>query len=70
MNGNNTEILPDHILFEDNHLLIYNKMPSQIVQGDKTGDVPLSDLLKEYLRVRENKPGNVFLGVVHRIDRP
>lgn len=70
MNGNNTEILPDHILFEDNHLLIYNKMPSQIVQGDKTGDVPLSDLLKEYLRVRENKLGNVFLGVVHRIDRP
>lgn len=58
------------ILFEDNHLLIYNKKPSQIVQGDKTGDQPLSDLLKDFIKERDNKPGNVFLGVVHRIDRP
>jgi len=58
------------ILFEDNHLIIYNKRPSQIVQGDKTGDTPLSDLLKAYIKERNHKPGNVFLGVVHRIDRP
>lgn len=58
------------ILFEDNHLLIYNKKPSQIVQGDKTGDRPLSDLIKDYIKERDKKPGNVFLGVVHRIDRP
>jgi 23S rRNA pseudouridine1911/1915/1917 synthase len=58
------------ILFEDNHLLIFNKQPSQIVQGDKTGDTPLSDLLKAFIKERDKKPGNVFLGVVHRIDRP
>ena len=58
------------ILFEDNHLLIVNKLPSQIVQGDKTGDQPLSELLKEYLKEKYNKPGNVFLGVAHRLDRP
>ena len=58
------------ILFEDNHLLIYNKKPSQIVQGDKTGDRPLSDLLKDFIKERDKKPGNVYLGVVHRIDRP
>lgn len=58
------------ILYEDNHLLIFNKRPSQIVQGDKTGDRPLSELLKDYIKERDRKPGNVFLGVVHRIDRP
>jgi 23S rRNA pseudouridine1911/1915/1917 synthase len=58
------------ILYEDNHLLIFNKRPSQIVQGDKTGDKPLSELLKDYIKVRDHKPGNVFLGVVHRLDRP
>ncbi|MDP4281459.1 MAG: RNA pseudouridine synthase [Bacteroidota bacterium] len=58
------------ILLEDNHLLIYNKRPSQIIQGDKTGDVPVSDLLKEFIKKRDRKPGNVFLGVVHRLDRP
>ena len=58
------------ILYEDNHLLIYNKRPSQIVQGDKTGDTPLSELLKAFIKERDHKPGNVFLGVVHRIDRP
>jgi 23S rRNA pseudouridine1911/1915/1917 synthase len=61
---------PATILFEDNHLMIVNKLPSQIVQGDKTGDVPLSQLLKDYIKVRDHKPGNVFLGVVHRLDRP
>ena len=63
-------INPSRILFEDNHLLIYNKQPGDIVQGDKTGDVPLSEELKLYIKYRYNKPGNVFLGVVHRIDRP
>lgn len=60
----------NNILFEDNHLIIFNKQPSQIVQGDKTGDIPLSDLLKAFIKERDHKPGNVFLGVVHRIDRP
>jgi 23S rRNA pseudouridine1911/1915/1917 synthase len=58
------------ILYEDNHLIILNKQPSAIVQGDKTGDEPLSELLKGYLKVKYNKPGNVFVGVVHRLDRP
>jgi 23S rRNA pseudouridine1911/1915/1917 synthase len=58
------------ILYEDNHLLILNKQPSAIVQGDKTGDEPLSETLKQYIKVRYGKPGNVFLGVVHRLDRP
>lgn len=58
------------ILLEDNHLLVYNKQPGDIVQGDKTGDEPLSDQLKSYIKTKYSKPGNVFLGVVHRIDRP
>ena len=58
------------ILFEDNHLIILNKRPSAIVQGDKTGDQPLSELLKQYLKIKHGKPGNVFMGVVHRLDRP
>lgn len=58
------------ILFEDNHLIILNKRPSAIVQGDKTGDEPLSEILKQYIKVRYGKPGNVYLGVVHRLDRP
>jgi len=58
------------ILYEDNHLIIINKLPSEIVQGDKTGDMPLSDLVKAYIAIKYKKPGNVFLGVVHRIDRP
>ncbi|MCX6245205.1 MAG: RNA pseudouridine synthase [Bacteroidetes bacterium] len=66
----NKASIGDDILFEDNHLLIFNKKPSQIVQGDKTGDAPLSDLLKAFIKIRDHKPGNVFLGVVHRIDRP
>jgi 23S rRNA pseudouridine1911/1915/1917 synthase len=77
MQGNNTNIqnttdllLEQNILFEDNHIIIINKLPSQIVQGDKTGDRPLSDLVKDYLKIKFNKPGEVFLGVVHRLDRP
>jgi 23S rRNA pseudouridine1911/1915/1917 synthase len=58
------------ILYEDNHLIILNKRPSDIVQGDKTGDEPLSETLKNYIRIKYNKPGEVFLGVVHRLDRP
>lgn len=58
------------ILYEDNHLLVVNKAVGEIVQGDKTGDTPLSDQLKQYLKEKYHKPGEVFLGVVHRIDRP
>ncbi len=58
------------ILFEDNHLLIINKKPGEIVQGDKTGDASLIDILKQYIKEKYNKPGEVFLGLVHRIDRP
>ena len=58
------------ILYEDNHLLIVNKLPGEIVQGDKTGDIPLTDILKQYIKEKYNKPGEVFLGLVHRIDRP
>jgi len=58
------------ILFEDNHLIIINKRASDIVQGDKTGDKPLSDIVKEYIKDKYNKPNNVYLGVVHRLDRP
>ena len=66
----NLEHLDDRILFEDNHLLVLNKLPGEIVQGDKTGDEPLVESLKSYLKVKYNKPGAVFLGVVHRLDRP
>lgn len=58
------------ILFEDNHLIIVNKRSGDIVQGDKTGDTPLSEIVKEYIKEKYNKPGAVFLGVVHRLDRP
>ena len=58
------------VIYEDNHLVIVNKNCSEIVQGDKTGDKPLSDIVKDYLKKKYNKPGNVFLGVVHRLDRP
>lgn len=58
------------ILYEDNHLIIINKRPGDIVQGDKTGDMPLSEVVKEYIKIKYNKPGNVYLGVVHRLDRP
>ena len=58
------------IIYEDNHLIIINKKASEIVQGDKTGDIPLSEKVKNYIKQRDNKPGNVFCGVVHRLDRP
>ena len=58
------------VLYEDNHLIIVNKRVGDIVQGDKTGDKPLSDIVKEYIKDKYNKPGEVFLGVVHRLDRP
>ncbi len=59
-----------HIVYEDNHLLIVHKPPGEIVQGDKTGDVPLLDKAKHYIKTTYHKPGNVYLGLVHRIDRP
>lgn len=58
------------VIYEDNHLIIVNKRAGDIVQGDKTGDTPLSDVVKAYLKDKYNKPGNVYLGVVHRLDRP
>ncbi len=58
------------ILHEDNHLIVVNKRVGDIVQGDKTGDKPLCDVVKEYIKDKYNKPGEVFLGVVHRLDRP
>lgn len=63
-------MLQSDILFEDNHIIAINKKPSEIVQGDKTGDEPLSEKVKEYLRKTYNKPGEAYLGVAHRIDRP
>ncbi len=66
----NVSSIESRILYADNHLLVVNKLPSEIVQGDKTGDQPLSEKIKAYIKVRYNKPGEVFLGVVHRIDRP
>lgn len=58
------------ILYEDNHIIVVNKRVGDIVQGDKTGDKPLSEVVKEYIKEKYNKPGEVFLGVVHRLDRP
>ena len=57
------------VIYEDNHIIVVNKRAGDIVQGDKTGDKPLSDIVKEYIKEKYNKPGNVYLGVVHRIDR-
>ena len=58
------------VLHEDNHLIVINKRPGDIVQGDKTGDTPFSEVVKEYIKIKYDKPGNVYLGVVHRLDRP
>ena len=58
------------VIYEDNHIIIVNKNCHEIVQGDKTGDTPLSETLKEWLKKKYNKPGNVFIGVTHRLDRP
>lgn len=73
MNPSNTNdplALKERILYEDNHLLILNKRAGEIVQGDNTGDKPLLELARDYIRVVGNKPGNVFCGLVHRLDRP
>ena len=58
------------VLYEDNHIIIVNKAPGEIVQGDKTGDTPLSETVKQWIKETHAKPGNVFLGVAHRLDRP
>ncbi|MBR6333649.1 MAG: RNA pseudouridine synthase [Bacteroidales bacterium] len=72
MSQSNTDLadISSRILYEDNHLLIVNKRAGEIVQGDKTGDEPLLELVRQYIKVSANKPGNVFCGLVHRIDRP
>ncbi len=62
--------LPEHIIYEDNHLLVVNKLSGDLVQPSPDGESALEDQIKEYIKVRDNKPGAVFLGVVHRIDRP
>lgn len=59
-----------NVIYEDNHIIIVNKKSGEIVQGDKTGDEPLSDMVKAYIKEKYQKPGNVFIGVVHRLDRP
>ena len=61
---------PINIIYEDNHLVAVNKRPGDLVQGDKTGDLPLPERIKSYLKEKFNKPGNVFCGVIHRLDRP
>ena len=58
------------VVYEDNHIIVVNKSPGEIVQGDKTGDTPLSETVKQYIKEKYAKPGNVFCGVTHRIDRP
>ena len=58
------------VLYEDNHIIVVNKKAGDLVQGDKTGDKPLGEFVKSYLREKYNKPGNIFCGVIHRLDRP
>ncbi|WP_292944845.1 RluA family pseudouridine synthase [Olleya sp. UBA1516] len=58
------------VIYEDNHIIVVNKRAGDLVQGDKTGDTPLSDVIKNYIALKYNKPGNVYLGTVHRLDRP
>lgn len=65
-----TSIWPEQIVYEDNHIIVINKLPSEIVQGDRTGDLPLSEKIKHFIKERDLKPGNVFCGVIHRLDRP
>lgn len=62
--------IEDRILYEDNHIIIVNKLTSEICQGDKTGDMTIADTVKKFIKARDNKPGNVFLGITHRLDRP
>ncbi|MBR5175551.1 MAG: RluA family pseudouridine synthase [Bacteroidales bacterium] len=65
-----SEDLSSRILYEDNHILVFNKVPGEIVQGDKTGDECLAETLKAFIAQRDSKPGKVFLGIPHRLDRP
>ena len=67
---NNTKFRFERILFEDNHLIIVNKNPGELSQGDRTGHTTLADSIKYYLKNKYNKPGNVYLGITHRLDRP
>ncbi len=67
---NNTTVYPEQIVYEDNHLMVINKLPSEIVQADKTEDIPLTEKVKNFIKIRDKKPGNVFCGLVHRLDRP
>lgn len=71
-NQNNQKSTPQNlqVLYEDNHIIVINKRPGDIVQGDKTGDMPLSEIVKLYIKKKYDKPGNVYLGVAHRLDRP
>ena len=62
--------IADRIVYEDNHIIVVNKLPGEIVQGDKSGDEPLVERVREYIRDKYRKPGNVFCGLVHRLDRP
>lgn len=66
----NSPLTEADIIYEDNHLIAVNKKPGQISQGDKTGDVTLVDLVKDFLKKKYNKPGNIFCGLIHRLDRP
>ncbi len=68
--NNITKISESDIIYEDNHIIVLTKKAKQLVQGDKTGDASLTDLLKLFLKEKYNKPGNVFVGLVHRLDRP
>ena len=70
MGRNEFEDIASRILYEDNHIIILNKRVGEIVQGDKTGDEALSETLKAFIAVRDSKPGRVFMGVPHRLDRP
>jgi len=63
-------MIKDQIIYQDNHLIVINKLPGQIVQGDKTGDTPVTEHVKAYIKEEFNKPGEVYLGLPHRIDRP
>lgn len=70
MNTANFRSIENRILYEDNHLFVINKNSGELVQGDKTGDVPLIENIKQFIKVRDKKPGNVYLGLIHRLDRP
>ena len=70
MSDTKQQPLADRIVYEDNHIIVVNKLPGEIVQGDKTGDTPLVESLRAYIKEKYAKPGNVFCGVVHRLDRP